>query len=259
MPTRASPSDGVPQVTMRYALRRLVEGAHRPPLVGASDGQSYVLKLGDQDPDFPACELVAALLAPAFGVVVPPIALVAVPEAMRVTMSVFGDAWRDLAAPQPGGLCFGSRWISGLTQRWHSGLAGRVRDPGSLAALLAFDIFIENVDRRAGTNPNLLLVADRVVAIDHGQTLPSVQGIQARLPHTYDSHAVWELVRPQRARLAALASLALNLPTDEQIDRAVRAVPEPWWRAPGRPAEVQRALRDRRASTSVILQELSQS
>lgn len=248
----------IPQVAMRLALRRLKEGAHRPPLVRASDGQDYVLKLGDQDPDFPACELIAALLAPAFGVEVPPVALVSVPDALRSTMVMFGDEWKDLAAPQPGALCFGSRWIPGLTQRWHNGLVDRVRDLGSLGAVLAFDIYVENGDRRAGSNPNLLLVGERIVAIDHGQALPCVQGVHGRFPYAFGAHAVWEVLRPRRERLRTWSAQALYLPTDDQIDAAVAAVPSAWWSDPERPARVRQALRDRRSETSVILLELSQ-
>lgn len=243
---------------MRFALRRLKEGAHRPPVVRASDGHDYVLKLGDQDPDFPACELIAALLAPAFDVEVPPVALVGIPEGLRATMAIFGEEWKDLAAPQPGDVCFGSRWIPGLTQRWHNGLAERVSDLGSLGAVLAFDIYVENGDRRAGSNPNLLLVGDRVVAIDHGQALPCVQGVSGRFPYAFGAHAVWEVLRLGHERLRAWSALALNLPTDDQIDAAVAAVPPAWWGDPERPARVRQALRDRRSETSVILLELSQ-
>jgi hypothetical protein len=64
-----------------------------------------------------------------------------------------------------------------------------------MARLLVFDAFIENMDRTSSLNPNLLISNGRMYAIDHGQSLPSVQGITGKiLDYPLDSHIGWAII-----------------------------------------------------------------
>lgn len=249
----------IPTVTMRRAIRRVTEGVHRPPLVEASDGHQYVLKLGNRDADFPACELIAAQMAPAFGVEVPPFVLVQVPEPLRFGLSLMGEDWQDLAAIQRGGLCFGSRWLTGGPQKWRPEMGRSGAHEDARWRLFAFDLYIENCDRKAGDNPNLLLVGDRVVAIDHGDALPCVMGVRDQLPYTHDTHLSWPLVQTRRAHLGEWSRWLPSGVTDQLIDSAVSSVPSPWWSGPDRPGLVLQGLRARRTTAADIMTRLSQT
>lgn len=242
----------IPRLTMLHAARRATRGVHRPPVVRASDDHDYVLKLGNRDPDFPACELVAAMLATPFAVEIPPFALIEVPERLRALLALQGTTWADLASPQRGGVCFGTRWIDGATPLTAS-LAGQVEDRGSFWRLFAFDVYIENGDRQPN-NPNVLMEGRRVVAIDHGQALPCVQGLGDVGPYAHESHVLWPIVAADRAGLAPVGH---RLPSDADIDDAVACVPLGWWADSARPALVRSALRARRQRTRDILDKLS--
>lgn len=242
----------ITRVTMRLARRRVATGVHRPPVVLASDGHEYVLKLGDRDPDFPACELVAAMLAPTFDVETPPFALVDVPADVRALLAPQGAAWADLARDLPGGVCFGSRWIPHATP-WTAALAALVSDLTSVARLFAFDVYLENGDRQPN-NPNVLLTRGRLVAIDHGQALPAVQGLDYIGPFGHAEHVAWPLLAGRRGILAEVADQA---PSDGDIDRAVDAVPAAWWRREDRADFARHALRVRRERYRATLRGLA--
>ncbi len=242
----------IPRLIMLNAGRRASRGVHHPPIVRASDDHDYVLKLGDRDRDFPACELVAAMLATAFGVEIPPFALIEVPDDLRAVLALQGPAWADLAAPQPAGGCFGSRWIDVATP-FTPLLTERIEDRDSFWRLFVFDVFIENGDRQPN-NPNVLVQDRRLVAIDHGQALPCVQGLRDIGPFGHAAHVLWPVVAADPSRLAASAR---RLPDDRDIDDAVACVPAEWWADSGRPAMVRAALRARRQRTRDILDRLS--
>src|SRR5690606_34757559 len=116
-----------------------------------------------------------------------------------------------------------------------------------LSRLLVFDAFIENIDRTSATNPNLLVSNGVLFAIDHGQSLPSVQGATGKsLRFPFDSHLGWTAVQEQPALLAEPTALVGRL-EDATIDAAVGAVPASWWNAPDRAERVRQALRRRRS------------
>jgi hypothetical protein len=232
----------------------------RPPVFEADDGFEYVLKLDSADPDFPAAELVAAGLAEPLGVRLPAYGVVAAPDLLTAALLATGDA--DLAEfaesfGRRGGTCFGSRYLAGVTVKWEPRLRGKVEESDRvLARLLVFDAFIENADRSSATNPNLLVSNGVLYAIDHGQALPSVQGITGKsLVFPFDSHISWLTVQQQPDLLAEPIASLRALP-DAAIDAAVDAVPASWWTAPGRPAAVRLALRQRRAQLPDMLQRL---
>jgi hypothetical protein len=134
-----------------------------------------------------------------------------------------------------GGACFGSRYVSGVVVKWSARLRpGLVGCEPVLARLLVFDAFIENGDRSSANNPNLLVANGSLVAIDHGQALPAVQGATGkRLPFPFDSHLAWPIVQERPHVLDAPIADLRALP-DRAIEAAVRAVPAAWWTEPGR-------------------------
>lgn len=119
--------------------------------------------------------------------------------------------------------------------------------------MFAFDLFIENGDRQPN-NPNVLVEGRRLVAIDHGQALPCVQGLRDIGPYGHAVHVVWPVIAGGPSRLASFAG---RLPTDIDIDDAVACVPPAWWKDSGRPEMVRSALRARRQQTRDILVRLS--
>lgn len=238
----------IPRLTITRSRRRAEEGVHRPPVVRASDGHDYVLKLGNRDPDFPACELVAAVLAPSFGVEVPPFALIELTSGFRILAAVLGPEWADIAAMPAGALCFASRWLPGALP-WTASLAGTLADPSAALRLFAFDVYIENGDRQPG-NPNVLVEGRRLVAIDHGQALPCVQGLRDIGPFEHADHVAWPLIAADPSALHGVYELQ---PSDAEIDAAVGSVPAGWWTTSDRPDFARAALRARRGGARDIL------
>ncbi|MBK7755208.1 MAG: hypothetical protein IPI35_02085 [Deltaproteobacteria bacterium] len=173
-----------PRIKLLRVERRMVEGAHRPPLVLASDGHRYVLKLGSQDPDFPVSELIAAGLGSRLGVPMPAYAVLEAEPGLLNLLEALGDddALELLGALKTsGGACFGSRLLPNPLTRWTPGLHRALKlDDGVLAKILAFDALIENGDRRNAHNPNMLVSNGAIWAIDHGQSLPRRPRLPAR-------------------------------------------------------------------------------
>lgn len=228
----------------------MVEGAHRPPLVLASDGHRYVLKLGSQDPDFPVSELIAAGLGSRLGVPMPAYAVLEAEPGLLHLLEALGDddALELLGALKAsGGACFGSRLLPNPLTRWTPGLHRALKlDDGVLAKILAFDALIENGDRRNAHNPNMLVSNGAIWAIDHGQSLPAAQGCPPA-PHRYPyaEHITWAIVGASLTALTSAIPLVNEL-TDEAIEAAVSAVPAEWWTEPSRPSRVVESLCARR-------------
>jgi hypothetical protein len=232
----------------------------RPPIFEPLDGHLYVLKLDQDARDFPAAELLGACLAEALELPTPPFAILDAPAALCDGMRASGDP--DLGGfvesfERRGGCCFGSRYLPGVVVKWRPELRSAV--PGAdavLARILAFDGFIENMDRSAAHNPNLLVSNGQLFAIDHGQALPSVHGAASSgPPFPYDSHIAWTTVEnwPQLLRVPSQAVQRLS---DDGIDSALDAVPSAWWTAAGRLAAVRAALRHQRDAVPDTLNQL---
>jgi len=245
---------------LRRFVRRTVEGVQRPPVFEADDGYEYVLKLDNHDVDFPAAELVAAQLAGPLTVSIPPFAVLAAPAALTNAFADTGDP--DLiefaeSFDRRGGLCFGSRYLPGVIEKWAARM--RYAVPGAdefLARVLVFDAYIENGDRTSADNPNLLATPAGLFAIDHGQALPAVQGITGkRLGYSFDSHIGWSAVVERPALLDAPIAKLSVLP-DAAIDAAIDVVPAGWWTSTDR-ADLARAdLRIRRDQLPATLNDL---
>lgn len=205
---------------------------------------------GAADADFPAVELVAAGLATAFGVPLPTYAVIKVPDLLIDVLLATGDADHvefGESFRRRGGMVFGSRYLGGVPVKWDARLRRTVEDADRLLVrLLVFDAFIENSDRTSASNPNLLVSNGQMYAIDHGQSLPSVQGITGKsLPYTFDSHLGWTTAQEQPHLLDQPIEDLRRL-SDAAIDAAIHAVPGTWWTAADRAAGVQVALRKRR-------------
>lgn len=98
----------------------------------------------------------------------------------------------------------------------------------------------------------------QLFAIDHGQALPSVQGVTGKsLPFPIDSHLGWDTVTRQPGLLHGPIDDLRRL-TNATIDSAVAAVPASWWTAPDRAAAVCLALRRRRDELPGKLEELAE-
>lgn len=241
-------------------VRRTVEGVQRPPVFEADDGHEYVLKLDNHDEDFPAAELVAAQLAGPLGVAIPPFAILAAPAELTAAFNATGDP--DLVEfaqsfERRGGLCFGSRYLPGVIEKWAARMRFVVPEADEfLARLLVFDAYIENGDRTSADNPNLLATPAGLFAIDHGQALPAVQGITGkRLGYSFHSHIGWSAVVEQPALLGPPIA-ALSALSDTAIDAAIGAVPAAWWTATDRAALARADLRSRRDQLPVTLNDL---
>lgn len=241
-------------------IRRTVEGVQRPPVFEADDGHHYVLKLDNHDEDFPAAELVAAGLASPLGVAIPPYAVLTVPDELLELCEAVGDPDHAEFAEsfrRRGGLCFGSRYLNGAVEKWQEAMRHRIPDAEAfLGRLLVFDAFIENGDRSAAHNPNLLATGGGLFAIDHGQALPSVQGIVGkRFPFNFASHIAWRAIEERPDLLIEPTATLRTLP-DATIDGAVDAVPPSLWSAPDRADLCRADLRRRRDELPATLDAL---
>ncbi len=101
-------------------------------------------------------------------------------------------------------------------------------EPGLASRVLAFDAFVENVDR-SWRNPNLLRWHNELWLIDHGATLyfhhnwPRAAAVVHR-PYKWDDH----VLKPYATELATEGpALAARL-TPELIAEVVALVPEEW-------------------------------
>jgi hypothetical protein len=108
-------------------------------------------------------------------------------------------------------------------------------------------------------NPNLLISSGRVVAIDHNQALPVLQGATGkRLRFPIESHIAWPTVQSDPHLLTApIADLRALDPS--AVRGAVAAVPACWWGEPARAERAAADLIDRRAVVSDTLAALQKS
>ncbi len=154
---------------MRFE-RVMTSGRTKPIVAECMDGVGqageFVLKLAsgmEQGMIGLACEAIAARIAEAVGLKVPEPVLVEIrPE--------FCDGVPDHEAAERLrrnlGVVFGSKLLSGGYITWlvNKAIPERLRDAAS--EVLAFDMFIQNPDRRT-ERPNLLVRVDDLVVVDH--------------------------------------------------------------------------------------------
>lgn len=222
----------------RYVLP-LREGGSMPGLVEDGDGRLWVAKLrgAGQGPGALVAELVAGELARALGFAVPTIALLDLPP--RFGASEGDPEVQDLLAASVGqnlGLAFLSGAVAyDPSGRWPI-------DPDLAARLVAFDVWVSNVDR-THRNPNLLWARERLWLIDHGAALYWQHGWDGRLPEREPAlprlaeHVALPLARELPAAARALAAEV----TPGALRAALALVPAEWLAAAGVDPEPRRA------------------
>ena len=179
-----------------------------------------------------ACEILAACLAADLGLPVPQPFLVEItPEWIAIVPDE--DLRAILTRSSP--LAFGSRRVGPGFAAWSSGTRLGPASSPTAAAILAFDAFVQNVDRRSG-NPNLLVRGDTLRVIDHELAFSHQMLIGWRPPWTLGglqsiaqpgAHVLLPTVRrtcPDWAPVhAAWAGLA-----DAQLEAYRMALPPEW-------------------------------
>lgn len=213
----------------RY-LTPLREGGSLPAVVEADDGRAYVVKFraAGQGPRALVAEIVAGELARSLGLRVPELVIVALDEAIgRNEPDPEIRALVVASAGDNAGLAFLERAVG------FDPAARPDIDPELAARIVAFDAFVQNMDRTA-KNPNLLWCRDALWLIDHGATLywqHDWDGILAGHDAKFPLIARHVLLPWAGEVLATADWLARGL-DDAAIDAAVAAVPDSWWTAP---------------------------
>lgn len=101
----------------------------------------------------------------------------------------------------------------------------------SAAEIFAFDVIVQNCDRKAD-NPNLLWDRSKIMVIDHERALGFVRGNAApsfsslELDRYYD-HVFYSAVSPADAEFVRLAAALGGLSTG-RIDAMIGKIPDPW-------------------------------
>lgn len=168
-----------PDETVARVLEVLPQASTSPARVETADGGRYVLKFSGAGPG-PfglLTEYLALGIARAFGAPVP---------AARPLHLADGFPWMagtdefDAMLQRSAGWNLGIAWVDDARPATPADLAG---DTG-LAAIAAADRYLQNVDRTA-RNPNLLVSAGRLVAIDYDACLYLSRALgPARAPST---------------------------------------------------------------------------
>ncbi len=162
------------------------------------------------------------------------------------------------------GTAFGSQFVRGVPMISSEMLDVTLRD--AAATLLAFDVFIHNVDRRV-ENPNILLERDRLIAIDHGDAFAflwprigaTVDPVVDPLLDVVGRHAVSPFLSHRTVR-GALAAFRVRLAAlDDARFEEIRAATTASWNigpASGRLAQLLDVLRRRRDAVDRWLPQL---
>jgi len=222
-------------------LQPMGTGRTRPLLFGAEDaeGQAFevVVKLRGPELSVKAqiAELVSAPLADVLGIDVPQAAVVDVPTGFEtIVLPSHAAAVRGST-----GTNFGSVHLGTSFTTWAVGRSpvGVQRDQA--AAIFAFDLLVQNPDRRA-VNPNLWTRSDRLGVYDHEQAfsflhLPIIGGPQRPWVladqttgfRFMENHVFYPALRGGRVDLGPFEA-KLGALSDEAIDALVKPVPAEW-------------------------------
>ncbi len=253
-------------LTANQFIRPMDAGRTCPVLLGAEDTEGktveVVTKLRGPELSVKAqiAELVAAPLAAHLGLEVPQAAVVDVAAGFEAIVPP-GLAAAFRASP---GRNFGSVHLGTSFTTWAVGRspAGVQRDQA--AEIFAFDLLVQNADRRA-TNPNLWSRSERVGVYDHEQAFsflhfpiiggaprPWVLADQAGAFRFMEGHAFYPSLRgaklnlgPFEGRLAALS--------DEVIQGLLKAVPAEWQQGHDLCAKTADYLREAREERTAFL------
>jgi len=196
------------------------------------------------------CEWVSSTIARALGVPTPE------PYAVEIGQA-FVDAISDAAIQRDFsgslGPAFGSGFVTGSYTQMVSGLALTAEQRASAALLLAFDLFVHNVDRQA-KNPNLFVHRDGFLALDHDQACSFVLPIIGAPDHVEDPlldvverHVFRHSFRRTAMPVAEIAARIAAL--DDPFFAEMEKLTPPAWtagRARGKIEQIVDVLRKRR-------------
>jgi hypothetical protein len=216
-------------------------GRTRPLLLGAEDkeGEVFEVVVKLRGPELSAkaqiAELVAAPLADALGLDVPQAALVDVPVGFdEIVPPRFENAVRAST-----GANFGSVHLGTSFTTWAVGRAPLGVQRDQAAAIFAFDLLVQNPDRRAA-NPNLWTRSDRLGVYDHEQAfsflhLPILGGPprpwaprdQTAAFRFMENHVFYPALRGGRLDLGPFDA-KLGALSDAAIEGLLEPVPAEW-------------------------------
>jgi hypothetical protein len=217
------------QVTATRYVTPLREGGSLPGVIEADDLGTYVVKFrgAGQGPKALVAEVIAGELARRLGLPVPELTVVHLDP---VVARAEPDEEVQELIKASAGANLGMDFLPGSLG--YDPNANPV-DPVLASRVLAFDAFVENVDR-SWRNPNLLIWHRGLWLIDHGATLyfqhnwARAEAVVHR-PYAWDDH----VLRPYATVLATEGpALAARL-TPALLDEVVALVPPEWLDVPG--------------------------
>lgn len=259
-------------LTATQFIRPMGAGRTCPVLLGAEDAEGKVVEVVAKlrGPELSAkaqiAELVAAPLAAHLGLEVPQAAVVDVPaEFEGIVPPSLASAFRS--SP---GANFGSVHLGASFTTWAVGRAPAGVQRDQAAEIFAFDLLVQNADRRA-TNPNLWSRSERVGVYDHEQAfsflyLPMIGGMprpwvladQAEGFRFMEGHAFYPALRGARLNLGPFESRLAGL-SDDVIQGLLEPIPAEWRQGHdlcAKTAEYLREAREERASFSSFVKHL---
>jgi len=205
-------------------------------------------------------ELITALFAPDVGIVSATPVLVEIPAEFH---TIIGDRSISQTVTASSGLNFGTVNLGEFTT-WVVGQAPSGVQRDQAAAIFAFDVLIQNADRRA-SNPNVWARAGQLGVFDHDQAftflaLPiiggapkpwipadQVQGFAFLKEHVFYSGLKGKIfdLEPFEMALAAL--------TDTQLESYLQAVPPEWRQEKGYSKQIVEYLAESRSEAKRLV------
>ncbi|WP_250006112.1 HipA family kinase [Actinoplanes sp. M2I2] len=212
------------QVTAIRYVTPLREGGSLPGVVEADDLGTYVVKFrgAGQGPRALVAEVISGELARRLGLPVPELTVVDLdPVVARAEPDEEVQALIKASAGANLGMDFlpGALGYDPVVHPVDHGLASRV---------IAFDAFVENVDR-SWRNPNLLVWHGDLWLIDHGATLyfhhnwPRASAVVHR-PYKWDDH----VLKPYATELATEGPALAERLTPALLEEVIALVPDEW-------------------------------
>ena len=216
-------------------------GRTRPVLLGAEDSEGkrfeVVVKLrgAELSTKSQIAELVSAPLAEMLAIDVPQAAVVDVPAGFEeIVPPALASVFRASA-----GRNFGSIHLGTSFTTWAAGRVPKGVQRDQAAAIFAFDLLVQNPDRRTG-NPNLWTRSGRLGVYDHeqafsflhlpiigGPSRPWVVADQAASFRFMENHIFYPALRGGRIDLGPFGSKLAAL-SDEAIASLLEPVPAEW-------------------------------
>ena len=209
------------------------------------------------------CELMAALLANDLDLPVPKPFIVEVPQKFIVGE---GKAELSAIARKSAGLNFGSQKLPAGVGTWPRDKPIPVLLRPLAAEIFAFDVLIQNPDRR-WDNPNLLWSDDEIFLCDHEQAFSFLMGVIGWQPpwtgqgtEFLRQHVFFQQLAGLKHDWSRLTG-ALDALTDARLDEYIEAVPNEWRtdsKAAQQIADYLRKARQNRAALFGVISHLLQ-